>query len=169
MSRAASVSDLAQQLYDIEQIKRLKYAYCRCLDTANFTEMRELFVEDAHICYVGGRYKYEFTGREKILNALANAFHSRAVGCHQVHHPEIDVLSATEAKGTWYLRDWFMDLQYKVVTEGSALYRDTYVKQDGRWKFKEATYERIFETMAEVKELPVFTSHYLAKTGKKHP
>ena len=69
------------------------------------------------------------------INALENAFHSQAVACHQVHHPEIDVLSATEAKGTWYLRDWFMDLKYKVVTEGSALYRDTYVKRDGRWLF----------------------------------
>ena len=160
---------MALPLEDIELIKRLKYAYCRCLDTANFTEMKTLFAEDASICYVGGRYRYEFKGRDKIITALENAFHSQAVACHQVHHPEIDVLSATEARGTWYLRDWFLDLKYKIVTEGSALYRDDYVKQDGRWLFQRATYERIFETMAEVTQLPNLTSHYLGKHGKRLP
>lgn len=160
---------MALPLEDIELIKRVKYAYCRCLDTANFAEMRTLFTEDASISYVGGRYKYEFQGRDKIIAALENAFHAEAVGCHQVHHPEIDVVSPTEAKGTWYLRDWFLDLRYKLVTEGSALYRDTYVKRDGRWLIQRATYERIFETMQELKELPALTTHYLAKTGKKLP
>lgn len=160
---------MALALEDIELIKRLKYAYCRCLDTANFAEMRTLFTEDASISYVGGRYKYEFKGRDKIIAALENAFHSQAVACHQVHHPEIDVLTSTEAKGTWYLRDWFLDLKYKIVTEGSALYRDDYVKRDGRWLFQRATYERIFETMSEVKDAPSLTSHYLGKHGKKLP
>lgn len=160
---------MAPALEDIERIKRLKYAYCRCLDTANFTEMKTLFTEDASICYVGGRYRYEFKGRDKIIAALENAFHSQAVACHQVHHPEIDVLSPTEAKGTWYLRDWFLDLKYRIVTEGSALYRDDYVKQDGRWLFQRATYERIFETMGEVAQLPNLTSHYLGQHGKRLP
>ena len=159
--------DRTQQLWDIEQIKRVKYAYCRCLDTANFEEMRELFTEDASINYVGGRYRYAFAGRDKILNALSNAFHSKAVGCHQVHHPEIDVLTPDTAKGKWYLRDWFLDTHYKVVTEGSAIYEDDYVKQGGRWRIRHASYVRIFETMAEVKELPNLTSHFLAKAGKK--
>jgi Asp-tRNA(Asn)/Glu-tRNA(Gln) amidotransferase A subunit family amidase len=156
-------------LEDIELIKRLKYAYCRCLDTANFAEMRTLFTEDASISYVGGRYKYAFQGRDKIIQALENAFHSQAVACHQVHHPEIDVISPTEATGTWYLRDWFLDLRYKLVTEGSALYRDSYVKREGRWLIQRATYERIFETMTEVKDLPNLTSHYLGQHGKAPP
>ena len=160
---------MALPLEDIELIKRVKYAYCRCLDTANMDEMRTLFTEDASISYVGGSYRFEANGREKILEALANAFHNKAIGCHQVHHPEIDVLSATDAKGTWYLRDWYLDLRHKIVTEGSALYRDTYVKRDGRWLFQRATYERIFETMDEVKTVPNLTSHYLGKHAKKLP
>lgn len=160
---------MALPLEDIELIKRLKYAYCRCLDTANFAEMRTLFTEDASISYVGGRYRYEFQGRDKIIAALENAFHSEAVACHQVHHPEIDVVSPTEAKGTWYLRDWFLDRRHKIVTEGSALYRDTYLKRDGRWLIQRATYERIFEVMEEVKQMPNITSHYLGQHGRKLP
>lgn len=160
---------MALPLEDIELIKRVKYAYCRCLDTANMDEMRTLFTEDASISYVGGSYKFEADGREKIIEALASAFHNQAIGCHQVHHPEIDVLSATDAKGTWYLRDWYLDLRYKIVTEGSALYRDHYVKRDGRWLIQRATYERVFESMYELPQLPHIKSHYLGKHGRKPP
>lgn len=157
---------MALPLEDIELIKRLKYAYCRCLDTANMAEMKELFTEDAAICYVGGRYRFEAKGRARILEALEGAFHSQAVACHQVHHPEIDVLSAAEAKGTWYLRDWYLDLRHKIVTEGSALYHDDYVKRDGRWRILRATYERVYESIAEVKDMPNISAHYLGKHGK---
>lgn len=158
---------MALALEDIELIKRVKYAYCRCLDTANMEEMRTLFTADASISYIGGSYKFEADGRDKIIEALANAFHNQAVACHQVHHPEIDVLSATEAKGTWYLRDWYLDLRHKIVTEGSALYRDTYVKRDGRWLIQRATYERVFESMYELPQLPYIKSHYLGQHGRK--
>ena len=160
---------MALALEDIELIKRVKYAYCRCLDTANMDEMRTLFTEDASISYVGGSYRFEASGREKIIEALANAFHNKAIGCHQVHHPEIDVLSATAAKGTWYLRDWYLDLRHKIVTEGSALYRDTYVKRDGRWLIQRATYERVFESMYELPQLPFIKSHWLGKHGRPPP
>ena len=50
-------------LEDLELIKRLKYAYCRCIDTANIKEVKELFTEDAGVCYVGGTYRFEANGR----------------------------------------------------------------------------------------------------------
>ncbi|MGV2482310.1 UNVERIFIED_CONTAM: nuclear transport factor 2 family protein, partial [Salmonella enterica subsp. enterica serovar Weltevreden] len=38
---------MALPLEDIELIRQLKYAYCRCIDTANIAELRTLFTEDA--------------------------------------------------------------------------------------------------------------------------
>ena len=156
-------------LEDIELIKRLKYAYCRCIDTANMKELKELFVEDASVCYVGGSYRFEAQGRDKILEALEYAFHSEAIAFHHVNHPEIDVLSPTHAKGTWYLKDWFLDLKNKVITDGSALYKDTYVKRGGAWLIQRATYERIYEIVTPVTAVPNITAHYLARHGKKLP
>lgn len=158
---------MALPLEDLELIKRLKYRYCRCIDTANMAELRELFTEDAGVCYVGGSYRFEVRGRDAILGALEQAFHADAIALHHVNHPEIDVISPNEARGVWYLKDWFCDLKHKIITDGSALYRDTYVKQDGRWLIKFASYERIYEIVTPFTEPPNITAHYLAKHGKK--
>jgi hypothetical protein len=151
---------------DLEQIRRLKYAYCRCIDMAGFDELRGLLTEDASVCYVGGSYRFECAGREAIIQALTAAFHKDAIAMHHVNHPEIDFVSDTEATGVWYLKDWFCDLRHKIVTDGSALYRDTYVRQDGAWKIRRATYERIFEIVTPFEQPPNITAHWLAKNGK---
>jgi hypothetical protein len=160
---------LALALEDIELIRRLKYRYCRCIDTANIAELKELFTEDASVCYVGGSYRFEVQGRDKILEALGYAFHAEAIALHHVNHPEIDVISPTEATGTWYLKDWFLDLRRKVITDGSALYKDRYVKRGGNWLIQHASYERIYEIVTPVTEKPNITAHWLAKHGKTLP
>ncbi|MDZ4077966.1 MULTISPECIES: nuclear transport factor 2 family protein [Hydrocarboniphaga] len=154
-------------LEDLELIRRLKYRYCRCIDTANFDELRGLFVEDASVCYVGGTYRFEAQGRDSILDALGYAFHAEAIALHHVNHPEIDFVSDTEATGVWYLKDWFLDLRNKIITDGSALYRDTYVKRDGEWLIKRATYERIYEIVTPFEQAPNITAHWLARSGKR--
>ncbi|TXH05981.1 MAG: nuclear transport factor 2 family protein [Nevskiaceae bacterium] len=156
-------------LEDIELIRRLKYAYCRCIDTANLDELKTLFTEDASVRYQGGSYLFEAQGRDKILEALRYAFHAEAIAMHHVNHPEIDFVSPTEATGVWYLKDWFLDLKHKIITDGTALYRDTYVKQNGRWLIKRATYERIYEIVTPVTETPNITAHYLARHAAKQP
>ena len=88
---------------------------------------------------------------------------------HHVNHPEIDLVSANEATGVWYLKDWFLDLKHKIITDGTALYRDTYVKQNGKWLIKRATYERIFEIVTPITETPNITAHMLARVGTKQP
>lgn len=160
---------MALPLEDIELIRQLKYAYCRCIDTANIAELRTLFTEDAAVCYVGGSYRFEAQGRDTIIEALENAFHADAIAMHHVNHPEITVTSPTEATGVWYLKDWFLDLRHKIVTDGTSLYRDRYVKRDGKWLIQYASYERIFEIVTPVTETPNITAHYLAKHGKKLP
>jgi hypothetical protein len=162
-------NNMTLPLEDIEQIRQLKYRYCRCIDMANIAELKDVFTEDASVCYVGGTYRFEAEGRDKILQALEYAFHADAIAFHHVNHPEITVTSPTEATGIWYLKDWFLDLKNKIITDGSALYRDTYVKQDGQWKIKRATYSRIFEIVTPFTDVPNITAHYLAQHAKKQP
>ena len=156
-------------LEDLELIRQLKYAYCRCIDTAGFDELETLFCEDASVRYEGGSYLFECEGRDKILQALRYAFHSQAIALHHVNHPEIRLSSPTEATGTWYLKDWFCDLRNKIVTDGSSLYRDTYVKRDGKWLIQRSTYSRIFEIVTPFTDPPNITAHLLARTGMKLP
>lgn len=154
---------------ELERIRRLKYAYCRCIDMASLDELAGLFTPDASVCFVGGSYRFEAQGRDTILAALGQAFHAEAIARHQVNHPEIDQVSDSEARGVWYLRDWFMDLKHKVVTEGTALYRDRYVKRDGEWKIAYSSYERIYEIVSPLNDTPNITAHWLAQHGRKLP
>src|ERR1700730_4074976 len=89
-------------LVELEQIKRLKYAYARCLDQKLWDEIADLFTEDAVAAYSGGGYTFE--GRAAIVEFLARSmgaetFHSS----HKMHHPEIDLTGPATAKGVWAL------------------------------------------------------------------
>ena len=60
---------MSLRLEDIELIRRLKYKYWRCLDTGDIAGMREVFTEDMKVDYIGGSYRWQMAGREKILQS----------------------------------------------------------------------------------------------------
>jgi len=156
-----------QTLMDIEAIKQLKHAYFRCLDTANFDELATIFHPDVSVHFVGGSYEWKLQGRDEYLAALRSAFNREAVGHHNGHHPEIQMLSDNEATGIWYLADDMWILTHKFHTKGTAMYWDRYVKADGRWKIRETRYRRLYELSGLLDENPNFSSHHLAKHGTK--
>ncbi len=85
-------------LVEVEQIKALKYAYLRCLDTKDWEGIAEVFTADATAAYSGGAYCAE--GRDAIVDFLvrnmgSETFHSS----HRCTHPEINVTDDT-ATGT---------------------------------------------------------------------
>src|SRR4051812_9144031 len=95
----SGMSESVELLLDLERIKRLKYAYFRCLDQKLWGEMAGLFTSDATAAYSGGKYHY--AGRDEIIgfmerNMSRDAFHTS----HRVHHPEIEI-DGDAATGTW--------------------------------------------------------------------
>lgn len=154
-------------LEDIERIRQLKYRYFRGIDTADIELLREVLAEDVHIDYQGGTYRWQVDGREAMLASIAAAFNEHAVACHTGHHPEIEVLTPTTAKGMWYLTDVFINLRERLVTSGSALYRDEYVKRDGAWRIKSSTYHRLYEIQETLDSAPKLTAHYLADAAAR--
>ena len=132
-----------EDLVELEQIKRLKYAYLRCLDQKDWDGLRPLLCEDATASYSGGRYTYE--GRDEIIafvekNMGREAFHSS----HRVHHPEIE-LDGDRATATWALEDVVVDTDWDFLLFGAAFYEDTYERRDGRWQILHTGYRRTFE------------------------
>jgi hypothetical protein len=154
-----------QRLMDIEAIKQLKHAYFRCIDTANFAELETIFHEDISVHFVGGAYEWKLQGRDEYMASLRTSFTREAVGHHNGHHPEIQILSETEATGIWYLADNMWVLNYNFFATGTALYWDRYLKVDGRWVIKETSYERLYEINRALDEKPPLASHYLATHG----
>jgi bile-acid 7alpha-dehydratase len=156
-----------QILKDTEAVKRVKYAYFRCIDTANLAELTELLHPKVHAKLVGGTYSIEFDNRDEYVEMVANSFNSEFIGQHTGHHPEIDILSETEATGKWYLTDVAIDFRRKVTTTGSSIYTDKYLKTDGKWQIVDTEYYRIYEIVADTPERPPLTAHHLAEHGRK--
>ena len=133
-----------QTLLEIESIKQLKYRYLRTLDSKQWGEMRELFVEDATSSYGGGKYSYD--GRDAIMKFLTESLDRPTIlTMHHGHHPEIQLTGDDSAVGTWALEDWVIDLQFQVTIHGAAFYRDEYVRRDGEWRIQSTGYQRTFE------------------------
>lgn len=154
-----------QRLMDIEAIKQVKHAYFRCIDTANLDELGTLFHDDVLVHFIGGTYEWKLQGKAEYLASIGQSFSSKAVGHHNGHAPEIQIISATEATGIWYLADNMWIMEHNAFTTGTALYWDSYVKQDGRWLIKETRYERLYELNEQMDVNPEFDSHYLGVHG----
>lgn len=156
-----------QRLMDIEAIKQLKHAYFRCVDTANLEELATLFHNDVTVHFRGGNYEWKLQGKHEYVASIGQSFTTEAVGQHNAHHPEIQILSDTEATALWYLADNMWILNHNFKTHGTALYWDRYLKVDGRWLIKDTNYERIYEINDLLEERPKFSSHYLGVHGTK--
>lgn len=131
----------------IETLKRLKYSYCRGIDSCNLELLESIFAEDAEIDYQGGSYHFQAQGRDNILNAMKHAFHDKLVSCHTVHMPVIDLTGEDSATGQWRLLDYALNLaEDNKVTVGGAEYRDNYVRgTDGKWRIHRSSYTRVYE------------------------
>jgi uncharacterized protein (TIGR02246 family) len=150
------------RLEDIELIKQLKYKYAYAIDTRDLETLRTLFAQDASIDYRGGTYRFQLTGRDAIVDAMAQAFHAHFVGSHTMHMPVIEVHDDDTAEGRWTLIDYALDLaDNNKTTVGTAHYRDRYVREDGRWLIQHTEYDRVYERVFS-DPAPGLTAHMLA-------
>jgi hypothetical protein len=131
-------------LVEIEAIKRLKYAYVRCLDQKSWDEIERCFTEDAVASFSGGKYHYE--GREAIVGFLTRTMGDETfLSSHRVLHREIDLTGPDTASGTWALEDTVLVGAFGVQVRGAAFYSDEYAKVDGAWRIRRTGYKRTFE------------------------
>ena len=146
--------DATERLVEIEAIQQLKARYQRAVDTKDWDLMRSVLAPDARSVYSDGKHAYE--GRDAIVEFLADPRglgNSEIVSMHHAHTPEIELTSATTAKGKWYLEDFVISALPSdwapngTVMHGTGIYSDEYVKVEGEWLIKETGYERIFEDL----------------------
>lgn len=136
--------DTLAALAETDAIVRLKHAYFRFLDTKRFDDLGALLTEDATSSFASGTLSHD--GRAAIVDFLTTALGDPGiVTMHTGHHPEITLTSPTTATGTWYLEDRVIVPAHDFELHGTALYRDEYRKEDGRWRISHTGYERIFE------------------------
>lgn len=158
-----------QWLVDIEEIKRLKYRYFRCFDTADVEGIKDVFHPDVTLSVDGGVYKFKIEGRDAYLKMIREGAHAEMITQHHGHHPEIDIIRPNEATGIWYLQDNVWEFRRKIHITGTAFYRERYLKVDGNWVIKDIEFDRIYEIVDPIETSPNVTRNYLAEHGVKLP
>ena len=140
----------------LEEIRRLKYRYLRCVDLKLWDEIGDVFTADATVDY-GTRALGEpiqLRGREEIVAFLRKSLGPGIITVHFASQPEIDVDGAM-ATGTWSFEDTVIATEYRVVIKGAAFYEDRYAKGgDGRWRISHTGYVRTYEVMMSLDDVP---------------
>jgi hypothetical protein len=151
--------DDAAALLEIEAIKQLKARYCRYLDTKDWQAWRGIFTDDflSDTSQAGGKV---IRGADDFVAFTRKSLGNRATA-HQVHAPEIELTSATTARGVWALED-LVRLAPGVNLRGYGHYHETYEKTDGQWRITSSKLTRLREDIFNM-----FVSVYLSDRIKK--
>jgi len=141
--------DAAEQFLAIEEIKRLKARYFRCMDTKDWDVFAEVFASDAvmDMCEEAGAAPGDpdhITHGAGAIAAMAKAGMTGVQTVHHGHMPEIELLSATRAKGVWAMEDRLRWETGPVRNlHGFGHYHDTYEKGDDGWRITSTTLTRV--------------------------
>lgn len=139
-----------ERMLAIEVIKQTKARYFRFLDTKDLDNFSAVFAPDATMdmrsesqdgsgLVQGNRQIAVF-----VLNSVAGV-----TTIHHGHTPEIEILSATSARGIWAMEDklWKMANSSSVLPfnsmHGYGHYHETYSLIDGRWLIQTTTMKRL--------------------------
>jgi ketosteroid isomerase-like protein len=121
---------------EVEAIKQLKARYFRTMDTKDWAAMRLVFTDDVVVDTTasGGEV---VSGADTFMTFLRGMI-GDVETVHHGHTPEIELASATTARGTWAMED---RLRWANGTElhGFGHYHETYEKTEHGWRIKTIT------------------------------
>ena len=140
----------------LEEIRRLKYRYLRCVDLKLWDEIGEVFTADATVDYgtLALGQPVRLAGRDEIVAFLRDKLGPDIITVHFASQPEIDVDGAA-ATGTWSFEDTVIATGYRVLIKGAAFYEDRYARGgDGRWRISHTGYVRTYEVMMSLDDVP---------------
>ena len=140
----------------LEEIRRLKYRYLRCVDLKLWDEIADVFTPGATVDYgtLALGQPIRLTGRDEIVAFLRDQLGPGIITVHSATQPEIDV-DGDQASGTWSFEDTVIATEYRVLVKGAAFYQDRYARGgDGRWRIAHTGYVRTYEVMMSLDDVP---------------
>jgi hypothetical protein len=169
---ATETMALVQKMDAIEQIKQLKAAYCRLVDTKDFVGWAQLFTPDARfdvrefavarnpltnelvpddnfsLDFLQGLTTYlewPVIGREGIAGA-GETITADVISTHHVFTPEVTLTDEHSASAIWPMEDyaWFAPGGPVSYMHGLGHYHETYATlDDGRWYLRTVDLTRL--------------------------
>lgn len=120
-----------ERLEDMNQIERVQRTYGYFVDTGQWTQLSELFSEDATL-EIGG--KGLFLGKHRVLEYMQTAFGPDGISEGRLaNHMQFQPIADIAADGQ---SGWIRSRAYVMSGGGWGLplYENEYVKEDGVWK-----------------------------------
>ena len=142
--------DEIERMTAIEDIRRLKARYFRCLDTKDWDGFRDVFAADAEMDM---RPEAGEAGLVHGNQAIADFVRGVVGDVETVHHghmPEIDLSSATTATGVWAMEDllrWPAGGPFGSM-HGWGHYHETYTKEGDSWRIQTLALTRLRRDIA---------------------
>lgn len=140
----------ADELREIEQIKKLKARYFRCMDTKDWAGFRDVFADDAVMDMRGEMRDGTTEGEGLVTGADAIAAFVRGAvdtvtTVHHGHMPEIELTSPSEASGIWAMEDMLRWPEGAPLTSlhGYGHYHETYRKTTHGWRIASTRLSRL--------------------------
>lgn len=141
--------DIADRLSTLEDIRNVKARYCRFLDTKDWESLANLFTADAILDVREDTGLAPIHSRAALIEQIRIAVID-AKTAHQVHTPEITLISEHVASAIWAMQDRVVWSPGKSPLPGIASitgfghYHERYVRQDGVWKIAALRLVRLY-------------------------
>lgn len=137
--------DDIDRLMIVIQIRMLMARRVRCLDEKDWAGFAACYADDArsYTFASGDNPDDVLIGGEAIAARVAATLEGVAT-VHQVHEPEIEIESETQARAIWPLNDLLRHQESGAVMRGYGHYRQRYEKRDGRWLIVEQRLTRLW-------------------------
>jgi hypothetical protein len=149
-----------EKLMAIENIRQVKSAYFRCMDTKAWQELAGLFTETALFDVRGAlempktdaEYAKEpvIVGRAAIVDYIRTGL-TPLISVHHGHLGEVEITSATTAKACWPMTDILVPPAggpFKRFT-GHGYYRETYAREGSVWRIATLQLRRLYVEMQQ--------------------
>jgi hypothetical protein len=129
-----------EQMNDLEAIRQLKARYFRLMDTKQWETWADCFTAAVSASYEGVPransglpLDVALTGRAELVKGVSSLL-TGAKSIHQGFMPELELTSATTARGIWAMFDYVMlpTCHFK----GWGHYHEEYVKEGAAWRIK---------------------------------
>ena len=117
----------------LEEIRRVKYRYLRCVDLKRWDEIAEVFTADATVNYGTPALgePLDLDGRDEIVAFLRKNLGPGIITVHFASQPEIDIDGDT-ATGTWSFEDTVIVTEFRAGDQGRGVLRGPLRARRGR-------------------------------------
>ena len=133
----------AEQWLEVEAIKQLKARYFRLMDTKQWLPFSQVFSDDVIVDVSHDKHAPgdKIVGRANVVDFIRKAV-GKAATVHHGHMPEIELLSATEARGIWAMFD-YVEFKPSRGIRGYGHYHEEYRKEGGSWHISKLKLTRL--------------------------